>query len=65
MRTLMGISRLPPMRRTVCSCKTRNNLACRVEEMSPISSRNNVPSQASSNKPSFPPLLAPVKVPSS
>ena len=41
----------PPTRSTVRSCKKRKSLACSDNGMSPISSKNNVPPFADSNRP--------------
>ena len=54
-----------PTLRISFSWSTRSSWACRSKGMSPISSRKMVPVWANSNRPFFPPFLAPVKEPSS
>ena len=54
--------RTPPTRSNSRSCSTRKSLAWSISDMSPISSRNTVPSSASSNLPGLRPV-APVKEP--
>ena len=61
-RMFRSINASPPKRLSFFSCKTRNNLACKLMGISPISSKKIVPPSACSNNPlcSF---KAPVKAP--
>ncbi|CAM4389489.1 hypothetical protein COSO111634_38455 [Corallococcus soli] len=52
----------PPTRSNSRSWRTRKSFAWSISDMSPISSRNTVPSSASSNLPGLP-ATAPVKAP--
>ena len=64
-RTSTGMVLVLPTLRISFSWSTRSSWACRSKGMSPISSRKMVPVWANSNRPFFPPFLAPVKEPSS
>src|ERR1700693_321268 len=61
-RTLTLRVRVSPTRSSSCSCNTRSSLACVASGPGPISSRNNVPPSASSNRPGLS-LSAPVNAP--
>ena len=62
MRTLHFFNLPLPTRSKVRSCNTRSNLTCIGMLISPISSRNNVPPSASSNRPTRA-FMAPVNAP--
>jgi hypothetical protein len=53
---------LPPSRSISPSCSTRSSLTCTWREISPISSRNSVPPDAASKRPSRA-VVAPVNAP--
>ena len=67
-RTSTFTTFMPPTRSSSPSCNTRNNLACAEYDKSPISSKNNVPPFARSNRPSrdwCAPVYAPLSTPKS
>ena len=62
MRTSTFTGLVAPTGVNVPSCSTRRSLTCSAGDMSPISSRKNVPPSATSNRP-FWSLTAPVNAP--